>query len=237
MDKNINNSFDLIIVDDDSDVRALLNEYFTLQGYSVITASHGVHYKKLYQDNHFRLVIMDIEMPGESGFELLKWTRSQNNPPPVLMLSARSNLNDKVLGLDIGAEDYIVKPFEPRELLARVTVILRRESKNIIRQVQFGDFTFCLSSQSLTLQDKTIKITTSEAELLTIFCQHPSKVLTREFITQQIKGYQHDPFDRTIDIRITRLRKKIEQDPSNPRFLKTVRAKGYQLITMGDHNV
>jgi len=226
-----NNEYDLLIVDDDSEVRELLTEYFSLKGYKVLSASHGIEYKDVYSKNIVRLVIMDIEMPGQNGIELLKWTKQNDNSPPVLMLSARDQLQDKISGLELGAEDYIVKPFEPRELLARVKVILRREKGDTAEEVYFSGFTFNLTDRILTYEKQVIKLTTGEEELLAIFCTNPNKILSREFITKKIKGYEHLPFDRTIDIRITRLRKKLELNPSSSNILKTVRSKGYQLIT------
>lgn len=221
--------FDIIIVDDDSEIRSLLVEYLSQQGYHVLSADCGKTYKPLLIKHKVKLVIMDVMMPGENGLSLLAWTNRQQNPPPVLMLTAKGSLNDKVTGLTNGAEDYLVKPFEPRELLARIAVILRRQSNDQINQVYFGKYTYYLQQQRLLRDNKEIKITTGEHQLLQLFSQHQGKVLSREFLTEQIKGYDHDPFDRTIDIRITRLRKKIDTDSGLPSLITTIRAQGYRL--------
>jgi DNA-binding response OmpR family regulator len=229
MDENLNR-YDLLVVDDDSDVRELLTEFFRQKGYSVIAASHGAEYKKLYRDNLLRLVIMDIEMPGESGIELLRWTQQQPNSIPMLLLSANNRVEIKIKGLSIGADDYLVKPFEPRELLARVEVILRREPQQATHCIAFSGYQYFLSTKLLMRDAHVVKLTTAEEELLAILCEQPNKVLSREYITQRIKGYDHDPFDRTIDIRVTRLRKKLQITDSSVSGLKTIRGKGYQLL-------
>jgi len=223
------NHIDILVVDDDSEIRELLVEYLTQQGYGVLPADCGKSYKLLLSKHQAKLVIMDVMMPGESGLELLAWTNKQPNPPPVLMLSAKGSLDDKVSGLEIGAEDYIVEPFEPMELLARIIVILRRQSTAQLNKVYFGEYTYFRQQQKLLKDNSEVKITTGEQQLLQLFTLYQGKVLSREFLTEQIKGYGHAPFDRTIDIRITRLRKKIDLDPQSPSLITTVRAQGYRL--------
>ena len=225
--------YDIIVVDDDSDVRNLLVEYLTQQGYRVLSANNGLSYKPLFQQHITRLVILDVVMPGECGLTLLAWTKKQRQSPPVLMLSAKGSLDDKVSGLSIGADDYLVKPFEPRELLARVEVILRRDNKQQVNDFYFAGYHYQLKEQVLTHQETTIKLTTGEHQLLNLFCLHQGKILTRDVITKEIKGYDHDPFDRTIDIRITRLRKKLALSSETNDIIRTVRGQGY-LFMLGD---
>lgn len=232
----MNKPFNILVVDDDSDIRELLVEFLTQQKYRVLSADCGKNYKPLLGKYNVKLVIMDIMMPGENGLTLLAWTKKQSNPPPVLMLTAKGSLDDKVTGLTIGAEDYLVKPFEPRELLARIEVILRRQSNILSNEVYFGNFTYYRKEQRLLKKELEIKITTGEHQLLQLFCQFQGEILSREFLTEQIKGYGHDPFDRTIDIRITRLRKKIDVIANSPSLITTVRAQGYRLEMPIEHH-
>jgi len=229
LNMNISHAKDIIVVDDDCDLRELLVEYLTQNQYSVLSADGGRQYRQLYQRYRVKLIIMDVVMPGESGLELLAWTKKQDNPPAILMLSAKNSVDDKVSGLEIGAEDYLVKPFEPRELLARIEVIFRRNKQNQATEIKFGEFCYYLKQQQLRKKQNIIPLTTGENQLLQLFCHYQGDILSRDFLTGEIKGYQHDPFDRTIDIRITRLRKKLETDPSHPILIKTIRGKGYQL--------
>jgi len=222
--------FDILVVDDDGDLRELLKEFLEQKGLSVSTAANGKELKNQYISSKFRLIIMDIQMPGETGITLLKWLQKQTLPPPVLMLTANSTLDNKIEGLTLGAEDYMIKPFEPLELLTRIQVIFRREAPESKTSLLFSEFEFFFADLSLTFKGAPINLTSGEQELVELFCRHPNTILNRDFITQHIKGYEFDPFDRTIDIRITRLRKKLQSQTKQLPPLKTVRGKGYQLI-------
>lgn len=223
----------LLIVDDDKELQQLLHQYLVNEGFEVITATNGQEMDVVLQQHKPDLMILDQMMPGEDGLSILR-RLSATTSFPVIMLSAKGQDLDRIIGLEVGADDYIAKPFNPRELLARIRAILRRH--NPVKQdgqYQFGDFNLDIVTARLFHGNKTIAITDNEFHLLHLFIQHPNQLLSRDQIMESLRGYEHMPFDRSIDIRITRLRKKIEPDPSNPVFIRTVWGKGYQFTPSG----
>ncbi len=177
----------------------------------------------------FDLIILDLMLPGEDGLSLAKRLRSRGSLP-IVMLSACGEDVDRIVGLEVGADDYLAKPFNPRELLARVRAVLRR-SQNTPQPVQderaFGPYVLDVESRRLTCNGQEIPLTTGEFTLLSIFTANPNQVLSRDRLLQLLKGYEHQPFDRSIDVRITRLRRKIEVDPTAPTYVRTVWGEGY----------
>ena len=184
-----------------------------------------------YLENHaVDLVILDLMLPGEDGLTIARRLRSRGNQP-IIIISARGEELDRIVGLEVGADDYLPKPFNPRELLARVRAVLRRaavgqESAPTLAY-EFGPFLLNAAARRLSRQEEDIPLTAGEFDLLLTLVSNPNRVLTRDFLLEATKGYERDPFDRSIDVRINRLRKKIEQDPSTPVYLRTVWGAGY----------
>lgn len=182
------------------------------------------------------LIIMDLMLPGEDGLALTRHIKSQSQIP-VLMLSARGDEMDRVIGLEVGADDYMAKPFGPRELLARIRALLRRQltpaSNNTSTSIAFGPFRLQIDSRSLWKHNEVVELTSAEFDLLEAFAKRPLRVLSRDVLMDLLKGYERDPYDRSIDNRVTRLRKKIEVDPAHPTFIKTVRGEGYLFNPQG----
>lgn len=230
------NKIKLLIVDDDFETRNLLCQYLDKQGFLVKSVDGG---KAL--DDHLShelpdLIILDLMMPGEDGLSIIKRLNGQINIP-IIMLSACGEDVDRIIGLEIGADDYLAKPFNPRELLARIRSVLRRKvnltentsiTKKDNKSYRFGPFQLNLTTQSLKKNDQAIPLTGGDFSLLKIFVEHPERVLTRDNLLEQLKGYDCAPFDRSIDVRIMRLRQKIESDTTHPIYIRTIWGEGYQ---------
>jgi len=231
----------ILVVDDDPKLQKLLSLYLTEQGYITAVAGDGVEMDAWLQNNQPDLVVMDLMLPGEDGLSLAQRLRKSKNIP-IIMLSARGDEVDRIVGLEMGADDYLPKPFNPRELLARIRAVLRRNtttaqdedicSKKII---SFGEFRLDTKQKILFKSDKEIELTTGEITLLIVLAQHSDRVLSRDQLMDMLTGHNHEPFDRSIDVRITRLRHKIETTPSSPRFIRTVWGQGYR-FTPGGNN-
>ncbi len=184
------------------------------------------------------LVVLDLMLPGEDGLSLLKWLRTDGGPP-VIIVSARGEEVDRVVGLEVGADDYLAKPFGPRELLARVRAVLRRGGGNAPAPKEtgalvFGPFRLDLATHVLTHESGEIPLTSGEFTLLRIFLEHPNQVLTRDHLITLVKGYERSPFDRSVDVRVTRLRRKIEPNPEAPVYLRTIWGEGYLFSPRGE---
>jgi DNA-binding response OmpR family regulator len=230
----------LLVVDDDPGLRELLQEYLTLQGFEVATVADGVEMEQYLQQHTVKLVILDLMLPGEDGLSLARKLRSRGNLP-IVMLSARGEDVDRIIGLEVGADDYLAKPFNPRELLARIRAVLRRHEEvqnNGAAETQgemfrFGNFQLDMNSRSLSREGTEISLTAGEFNLLRIFVEHPNRVLNRDQLMDLMKGYERSPFDRSIDVRVTRLRRKIETDPAAPEYVRTVWGEGYLFTPAG----
>jgi DNA-binding response OmpR family regulator len=235
-----NNATSLIlIVDDDPGIRRLLTRYLTEQGYQTAAVSDGKGMDQWLQSNQPDLIILDLMLPGEDGLSLTRKIRATGNTP-IIMLTARGEEVDRIVGLEMGADDYLPKPFNPRELLARIRAVLRRgaapaevSSSLADKLIRFGDFTLNIASMELLHRGNKVVLTTGEIELLIVLAQNPERVLTRDQLMDKLSGGIRDPFDRSIDVRITRLRSKIEKKPSAPQFIHTVWGKGYRFIPNG----
>jgi len=220
----------ILVVDDDSRLRLLLSRYLAENGYMVSTAADAGEARRQLESMEFDLIVLDIMMPGESGIELTRGLRKGNNVP-ILLLTAMGDTNDRITGLDAGADDYMGKPFEPRELLLRIGSVLRRSVREAPPErprARFGHFAFDLDRQELTENGVPIHLTTAEAALLAALVSRAGETLTREELAD-LTGV--DGNLRTVDVQITRLRKKFEDDPRLPRHLQTVRGRGYVLWT------
>ncbi len=230
----------VLIVDDDPGLRNLLAEYLTAQGMLPHAVADGVAMRAWLQDQHADLVIMDLMLPGEDGLSLTRWIKA-HTALPVIMLSARGESFDRIIGLEVGADDYLPKPFEPRELLARIRAVLRRG--NVTSPVttqtveaaglRFGPYRMEMDSHRLFRGDEEVLLSSAEFALLEVFVTRPNRVLSRDQIMDWLKGYERDAFDRSIDIRVTRVRRKIEPDPTHPVYLRTVWGQGYLFVPTG----
>ena len=217
----------LLVVDDDDRIRELLKKYLSRQGHSVSTAADAATARKLFQTFSFDLAILDVMMPGEDGFSLLKALRDDGNETPVLLLTARGQASDRIEGLRLGADDYLPKPFEPEELSLRAAAILRRSHMpEPPGEVEMSGLVFDIARGVLNGPDGHIRLTESELQLLAILAARPGEPVNREDLAAQASNGT----ERSIDVQVTRLRKKIEPDPKNPIHLQTVRGIGYRLM-------
>ncbi len=223
----------ILVVDDDPGLRELLQEYLSSQGYGVHTVADGFSMEQHMRQEAVDLVILDLMLPGEDGLTLARKLKARGQQP-IIMLSARGEDVDRIVGLEVGADDYLAKPFNPRELLARIRAVLRRGDETTTKVeggtqaiYRFGSFQLNLNSRSLLKNDAEIPLTAREFNLLSVFVEHPNRVLNRDFLMDLMKGYERDPFDRSIDVTVTRLRRKIEKDPSSPEYVRTVWGEGY----------
>jgi two-component system, OmpR family, phosphate regulon response regulator OmpR len=220
----------ILVVDDDSRLRDLLRQFLSRHGFHVTTAGHAEAASDKLGSLTFDIIVLDIMMPGESGVEFARRLR-QSNTVPILLLTAMGESQDRIAGLAAGADDYLVKPFEPDELLLRIRAILRRAPPPAVAapaEVHFGNFRFDIGRETLFQDNTQVRLTAAEASLLAVLAARPGNVISREELLRQsrISGSE-----RTIDVQVTRLRRKIEIDPKLPRFLHTVRGAGYMLRT------
>lgn len=223
----------ILVVDDHNEIRDLLGRYLGQHGYRVSLAADGEAMRQVLSQESIDLVVLDIMMPGEDGLSLCRYLR-QHDGPPVIMLTAMSEEADTVVGLEMGADDYVSKPFSPRELLARIKAVLRRmeaisaKEPAVTGQWLFKGWSLDVHQYQLTRQDGLlVALSAAEFRLLKVFLQHARQVLSRDQLMDLTKGREALPFDRSIDNQISRLRKKIEQDPKNPTLIKTVWGGGY----------
>lgn len=227
----------LLIVDDDQEIRTLLENFLIQYGFEVQSASDGRHMFGVLEHYSPQLIILDLMMPGEDGLSLCKRLRSQKNNIPIILLTAISTETDRIIGLEIGADDYIAKPFNPRELLARIKAILRRSANQNsptesddtkCKRASFDGWRLDMASRRLTSPEGLeVSLSTGEYDLLVAFVENPHIVLSRDQLLDTTKNRAAGPFDRSIDVQISRLRHKIEGDPKKPQMIKTVRGGGY----------
>ncbi len=230
------------IVDDDAEIRDLLSTYLTQNGFEVGTVPDGATLREKLELSQPNVIVLDLMMPGEDGLSLTRHIKS-NFEIPILMLSARGEEMDRIIGLEVGVDDYLSKPFGPRELLARLRALLRRSSASREPELHaphhgraqdshaevlsFGPYHLHVGARIFKRNQETIELTTAEFELLEAFIRRPHRVLSRDTLISLLKGFDRDAFDRSIDNRVTRLRKKIESNASAPSYIKTVRGEGY----------
>jgi len=226
----------ILIIDDDEKLNILLKDFLKQYGYSVLTAVHPDRGLKIIPEYTPDIIILDIMLPGMDGFEVCKEIRKTSDIP-IIMLTARGEVTDRIVGLELGADDYLPKPFEPRELLARLQSILRRAEGSKVSQkndAQFGSLKIDFDCQSAYLDDIDLELTTAEYEILSLFINKHGKVLSRDRILDAIRGIEWEVFNRSVDVLISRLRQKLKDDPKNPQFIKTVWGSGYMFI--GEQN-
>ena len=229
----------LLVVDDDPELRELTQAYLQQQGFDVATVDCGDSMDAYLNQHQVDLLILDLMLPGEHGLSIAQRLKKRQDLP-IIIVSAQGDDVDRIVGLEVGADDYLSKPFNPRELLARVRAVLRRSGRGEATQesapakVQFGDFSLDLASHRLTQNGVGVSLTSGEFDLLAILVSHPNKVLHRDRILDLLTGAERSPFDRSIDVRVTRLRSKLEADPANPLLIKTIWGKGYMFCPNPD---
>ncbi len=220
----------ILVIDDDERLNTLLKTFFQGFGFETITATHPEEGLKLLRLNEPDLVILDIMLPGMNGFEVCKLIRKSSDVP-IIMLTAKGDLMDKVVGLELGADDYIAKPFEPREIVARIQSVLRRSKPTAKNQViKFLHICIDLAKRSLEIEGRAVALTTTEFTALKLLAENPHTVLSRDQILDELRGFECEAFNRSVDITMSRLRQKLNDDPHNPRFIKTVWGTGYMFI-------
>ena len=227
----------ILVVDDDLRLRDLLERYLSEQGYEVRTALDGAAMDNELKASRFDALVLDLMMPGEDGLSICRRLQVSHPDMPIVMLTAKSDEIDRIVGLEMGADDYLAKPFNPRELVARLRAVLRRRRTlppNAPAQededLKFGEFVLKLGSRELLRGETRLPLTGGEFAILKVLVTHPRRVLSREQLMEQARGREHDAFDRAIDVQISRLRKLIEEDPSQPRMIQTVRGHGYVFV-------
>jgi len=221
----------ILIIDDDVKLTNLLEEFFSSHKFKIKSINESINALEEVEKYSPDLIILDITLPELDGFQVLRKIREEHDTP-VIMLTARGEISDRVIGLDLGADDYMPKPFEPRELLARAHSILRRvnEPSSMIDILEFENLIIDKMKQEVTLDKKPIHLSTTEFEALVLIAEHAGETLDREFLVENLRGIQWQSFDRSIDVLVSRLRNKLGETPDHTRFIKTVHGVGYIFI-------
>jgi two-component system phosphate regulon response regulator OmpR len=232
----------VLVVDDDARIRDLLRRYLNQEGFDVLLAEDSRALNRILQRESVDLMVLDLMLPGEDGLSICRRLRAANDRTPIIMLTAKGEDVDRIIGLEVGADDYLAKPFNPRELLARMNAVLRRRptaevpgapsSENEV--IQFSGFSFDLGARSLRKNDQDIPLTTGEFAMLKALVRHPKQPMTRDKLAQLARGREFEPFDRSLDVQVSRLRKLIEIDPATPKIIQTVWGVGYVFIPEGN---
>ena len=224
----------ILVVDDEADVREVLEEYLVGHGYAAIPAASASEARGIAAAQLVDLALIDINMPGEDGLSLARHLRERYARIAVVMLTSASTVVDRIVGLEMGADDYLAKPFNPRELVARIQAVLRRHGEYVVPgapaeegSIPFGRHTLDLAARKLSFEGRSVSLTSGEFSLLRVFAQHPRQPLAREKLMVLARGRDHELFDRAIDVQVSRLRKLVEPDPANPRYIQTVWGFGY----------
>ena len=224
----------VLVVDDDVKTVELVKLYLNRDGYRVLTAFDGTEALRLAREGHPDLIVLDLMLPGIDGLEICRTLRGESDVP-IIMLTAKTTDQDKLIGLDLGADDYVTKPFSPRELAARVRVVLRRlPGERGPDEIKHGELTVSFLRHEASLAGRSLNLTTVEFKLLGVLAKEPGRVFSRVQLIDEALGYDFEGFDRTIDVHILNLRRKLEPDPSHPKYLKTVYGTGYKLSEMSN---
>jgi DNA-binding response OmpR family regulator len=232
----------IAVVEDEADLREVVVEYLSAQGFAALSCPDGAALDALLADGPVEAVLLDLNLPREGGLSIAKRLRKLPDPPGILMVTALGDSMDRIVGLELGADDYIGKPFELRELLARLRSVLRRKramgeaqpARPALPETRFAGFTLRHAERRLLdAAGADVPLTPMEFDMLALMADHPGDILSRERLLRLPSGEEADPFDRSVDIRVTRLRKKLEDDPANPRLIRTVRGQGYQFTPDG----
>jgi two-component system OmpR family response regulator len=224
----------ILIVDDDRDIRTLLGDYLQKNGYRATAVADGKAMRRALEQSHFDLIVLDLMLPGEDGLKLTRELRAHSQIP-ILMLTALGEEIDRIVGLEVGADDYLSKPFSPRELVGRIKAILRRTAhmprdpaQSTVSSYRFGDWTLDVTGRALLHADGSQHaLSGAEFRLLAILLAHPTRVLSRSQLMELLRGRDIDPFDRSVDVRISRLRQVLRDDARSPKIIKTIYGEGY----------
>jgi two-component system phosphate regulon response regulator OmpR len=228
----------ILVVDDDQRLRELLVRYLSGEGFEVKAVPDAGGMDKQLARERYDLLVLDLMLPGEDGLAICRRLRGQPSAPAIVMLTAKGDDVDRIVGLEMGADDYLPKPFNPRELLARINAVLRRRAPHGVpgapsataEVVHFGKFSLNLSTRLLTREGKNVPVTTGEFSVLKVLVQHPREPLSRDKLMELARGREYEVFDRSIDVQISRLRKLIEDDPAHPKHIQTVWGFGYVFV-------
>jgi len=224
----------VLVVDDDVKTVELVKLYLNRDGYRVLTAYDGTEALRLAREGHPDLIVLDLMLPGVDGLEICRTLRGESDVP-IIMLTARTTEQDRLTGLDLGADDYVPKPFSPKELAARVRAVLRRlPGERGPDEIKYGELTVNFLRHEASLAGRALNLTTVEFKLLGVLAKEPGRVFSRAQLIEKALGYAFEGFDRTIDVHILNLRRKLEPDPSHPKYLKTVYGAGYKLSEMSN---
>ena len=242
MNQTITRNDRILVVDDDQRIRDLLRRYLTQEGFDVMQAEDGKALNRVLLRDSVDLIVLDLMLPGEDGLAICRRLRAANDKTPIIMLTAKVEDVDRIVGLEVGADDYLGKPFNPRELLARIHAVLRRRpvveapgapsgEKEV---VEFGPYRLDLGIRTLQKSGEDLPLTTGEFAMLKALVRHPRQPLSREKLAQMARGREFEPFDRSLDVQISRLRKMLEADASAPRYIQTVWGVGYVFVPDGN---
>ncbi|MDA7425849.1 response regulator [Thalassococcus lentus] len=223
----------LLIVDDDERIRTLLQKFLIRNGFLVSAARDAAHARRILAGLDFDLIVLDVMMPGEDGVSLTRGIR-ETSATPILLLTAKSETEDRIAGLEAGADDYLAKPFEPKELLLRINAILRRmpearPEETAPKLLTMGDFRYDIERGEMWCGEDLVRLTATESQLMRIFSARPGEALSRATLVEELGRDKGQAQERAVDVQITRLRRKLEADPKQPRYLQTVRGAGYML--------
>ncbi|MEY4757186.1 MAG: hypothetical protein RJA34_2084 [Pseudomonadota bacterium] len=243
MTQNLPRADKILVVDDDARIRDLLRRYLAQEGFEVYLAEDGKALSRILLREPVDLIVLDLMLPGEDGLSICRRLRAANDRTPIIMLTAKVEDVDRIVGLEVGADDYLGKPFNPRELLARINAVLRRRPAAEVpgapstdnEVVKFGQFTFDLGARTLTKAGTDLPLTSGEFAMLKTLVRHPRQPLSREKLAQLARGREFEPFDRSLDVQVSRLRKLVEVDATNPRYIQTVWGVGYVFVPDGAH--
>jgi two-component system alkaline phosphatase synthesis response regulator PhoP len=227
----------ILIVDDDRKIVNLVRAYLERDGYRVLTAYDGLQALELARQQRSDLIVLDLMLPGMDGLDVCRILRGEGNKVPIIMLTAKTTEMDKLIGLDLGADDYVTKPFSPRELLARVRAVLRRVSEEEyerLPEVRFGDLLVDFVRHQVQVEGKTVGLTPTEFRLLEVLIREPGRAFSRLELLDRVFGYDFEGFERTIDVHVMNLRRKIEPDRKNPTYIETVYGVGYKFAEEQD---
>lgn len=222
-------NYKILVVDDDMRLRALLERYLAEQGFRVRSVANAEQMDRLLTRESFHLMVLDLMLPGEDGLSICRRLRSQSNPMPIIMVTAKGEEVDRIVGTEIGADDYIPKPFNPRELLARIRAVLRRQANELPGApsqeeavIAFGKFKLNLGTREMFREDEPMPLTSGEFAVLKALVSHPREPLSRDKLMNLARGREYSAMERSIDVQISRLRRMVEEDPAHPRYIQTV---------------
>jgi len=240
----MNQPHKILVVDDDVRLRGLLERYLTEQGFYVRSVPNSEQMDRLLERETFHLMVLDLMLPGEDGLSICRRLRQKSNEIPIVMLTAKGDEVDRIIGLELGADDYLAKPFNPRELLARVRAVLRRRGTDVPgapgaadAEIQFGEFRLNLGTREMFRGDEPMPLTSGEFAVLKALVSHAREPLSRDKLMNLARGREYSALERSIDVQVSRLRRMVEADPANPRYIQTVWGLGYVFVPDGTPKV